>query len=58
MLSQPKSAVHQQPAKLFQQHLRHLNWNYDLNSAFENADILLGQKRIGILFQYSALLTL
>jgi hypothetical protein len=44
MLSQPKSAVHQQPAKLFQQHRRHLKGNDDLNSAFENADRLLGQK--------------
>jgi hypothetical protein len=38
MLSQPKSAVHQQTAKLFQQHRRHIKGNYDLNSAFENTD--------------------
>ncbi len=38
MLSQPKSAVHQQATKLFQQHRRHLKGNYDLNSAFETAD--------------------
>jgi hypothetical protein len=35
MLSQPKAAVHQQAAKLFQQNWRHLKGNYDLNSAFE-----------------------
>jgi hypothetical protein len=34
MLSQHKSAVHQQAAKLFQQ-LWHLKGNYDLNSAIE-----------------------
>jgi hypothetical protein len=34
MLSQPKSAVHQQAVKLFQRHWRHLKGNYDLNSAF------------------------
>ncbi len=45
MLSQPKSAAHQQAAKLFQQHWRHLNECYDHNSAFENADRLLKQKR-------------
>ncbi len=44
MLSQPKSAVHQQAAKLFQQHWRHVNGSYDLNSAFEKADRLLEQK--------------
>jgi hypothetical protein len=38
MFSQPKSAVHQQPAKLFQQHWQPLKVNYDLNSAFENSD--------------------
>jgi hypothetical protein len=46
MLSQPKCAVHQQAAKLFQQHWRHLKGNYDFNSAFYlNADRLLEQKR-------------
>ncbi len=44
MLNQPKFAVHQQTTKLFQQHWRHLKGNYDLNSAFENADELLDQK--------------
>jgi hypothetical protein len=38
MFSQPKSAVHQQPAMLFQQHWQHLKVNYDHNSAFENVD--------------------
>ncbi len=33
--------------KLFQQHWRHLKGNYDLNSAFENAD---KTKRTGISF--------
>ncbi len=47
MLSQPKSAVHQHAANLFQQHSLHLKWNYDLNSAFEKADRLLEQKRTG-----------
>jgi hypothetical protein len=47
MLSQLRSAVHQQPAKLFQQHRRHLKGNYDLNSTFENTDKLLKQKRTG-----------
>jgi hypothetical protein len=50
MLSQPKSAVLQQPAKLFQQHWRHRQGNYDLNSAFKNADRLLEQKRTGSQF--------
>jgi hypothetical protein len=58
MLSQPKSAVHQQPAKLFQQHRRHLKGNYDLNSAFENADRFLGQKHASRQFHYIAPLTL
>ncbi len=58
MLSQPKSAVHQQAAKLFQQLWRHLKGNYDLNSAFENADRLLEQKRTGSQFHCIAPLTL
>ncbi len=37
------SAVHQQAAKLFLQYFRPLKRNYDLNSAFENADRLLEQ---------------
>jgi len=52
MLSQPMSAVHQQAAKLFQQHWRHLKGNYDLNSAFEKADRLLGQKRTDRQFHF------
>ncbi len=47
ILSQPKSAVHQHAAKLFQQHWRHLKRNDGLNSAFEKADRLLEQKRTG-----------
>ncbi len=43
MLSQTKSAVHKQTAKLFQQPWRHLKVNYDLNSAFEKAYMLLEQ---------------
>ncbi len=50
MLSQPKSAVHQQAAKLFQQHLWHLKGNYDLNPSFKNVDWLLDQKRTGSQF--------
>jgi hypothetical protein len=47
MLSQPKSAVLQQAAKLFQQHWRHLKGNYELNAAFEKADRFLEQRRTG-----------
>jgi uncharacterized protein (DUF1778 family) len=47
MLSQPKSAVLQQAAKLFQQHWRHLKGNFELNAAFENADSLLEQRHTG-----------
>ncbi len=51
--------MHQQAAKLFQQHWRHLNGNYDLNSTFEKADDrLLEQKRTGSQFHYIAPLTL
>ncbi len=57
MSSQPKFAVHQQPAKLFQQQWRHLKENYVLNSAIENADRLLEQKRTGSQFHYIAPLT-
>ena len=42
---QAKYAVHQQAAKLFQQHRRRLKGNYDLNSTFDKADRLLEQKR-------------
>ncbi len=58
MFSQPKSAVHQQPIKLFQQHWWHLKEFYVLNSAFENADKLLEQKCTGRQFHYIAPLTL
>jgi hypothetical protein len=54
MLSQPKIAVQQQIAKLFQQHWRHLKGNYDLNSAFGNADRLLEQKPTDSQFHYIA----
>jgi hypothetical protein len=40
-----QSTAHQQAAKLFQQHLRRLKGNDDLNSTFENADRLIDQKR-------------
>jgi hypothetical protein len=40
MLSQPKSTVLQQAAKLFQQHWQHLRGNSELNSAFEKVDRL------------------
>ncbi len=46
-LSQHKSAVLQQAAKLFQQHWRPQKGNYELIQPFENADKLLEQKRIG-----------
>ena len=58
ILSQPKSAVHQHAAKLFQQHWRHLKGNYDLNSAFEKTNRLLEQKRTGSQSHYIATLTL
>ncbi len=50
MLSKPKSAMHQQAAKIFLQHWRHIKRNYDLNSAFEKADRFLEQKRTGSQF--------
>jgi hypothetical protein len=46
--------VHQQVAKLFQQHWRHLKGNYDLSFAFEKADRLLEQKRTVSQFPYIA----
>ncbi len=49
--------VHQQAAKLFQQHWRHLKGNYGLNSAFEKADRLLEQKCTGSQFHYIGPLT-
>jgi hypothetical protein len=56
-LKPTQHAVHQQPAKLFQQHWRHLKGTNDLSSAFENADRLLEQKHTGSQFQYIAPLT-
>ncbi len=53
MLSLAKSAVHQQSAKLFQQHWRNLKGNYDLNSVFEKADKLLEQKPTGSHLYYN-----
>jgi hypothetical protein len=50
MLSQPKSAVRQQDAKLFQQHWRHLKGNYDIKSAFEKTGRLLEEKHTGSQF--------
>jgi hypothetical protein len=47
MLSQPKSAVHKQAARLFQQHCRDLKRIVYLNSAFEKADRVQEQKRTG-----------
>jgi hypothetical protein len=58
MLSQPKSAVHQQAAELFQHTGGTSKGIYDLNSAFENADRLLEQKRTGSPFHLIAPLTL
>jgi hypothetical protein len=61
ILSQPKSAIHQQAAKLFQQQLqqwKHLKGSNDLSSAFENASRLIEQKRTGSKFQYIVPLTL
>ncbi len=49
--------MHQQVAKLFQQHWRHLKGNYDLYSAFQKADRLLEQKRTGSQFHYIVPLT-
>jgi hypothetical protein len=43
MFSQPKSAMQQQAAKLFQQHWRHLKENY-LNSTFEKGRQITGTK--------------
>ena len=58
MISQPKSSVLQQAAKMFQQHWRHLKENYDLNSALEKAYRLLEQERTGSQIHYIAPLTL
>ncbi len=46
--------MHQQAAKLFLQHWRHLKGSYGLNSAFEKADKLLEQKRTGSQLHYIA----
>jgi hypothetical protein len=58
MLSQLKSAVLQQAAKLVQQHWQHLKGNYDLSSAFEKDDRLLEQNRTDSQYHYIASLTL
>ncbi len=50
MFSQPKSAVHQQTAKLFQQLWRDLIGKCDLNPTCEKADRLQEQKRTGSQF--------
>jgi hypothetical protein len=54
MLSQPKSAVHQQSAKLFNNTGGTSNSNGIMtsNSSFENADRLLEQKRTGSQFHF------
>jgi hypothetical protein len=44
MLSQPKTAVHQQTAKLFTKTIAALQRELDLKLAFEKADRLLEQK--------------
>jgi hypothetical protein len=44
--------------KLFQPHWRYLKGNYDLNSAFENANRLIEQKRTGSQFHHIAPLAL
>jgi hypothetical protein len=58
MLSQPKSAVRQQAAMLFQQNWRHLKGKYAFNSAFEKADRLLEKKRTDSQFHSIAPITL
>jgi hypothetical protein len=49
MFSQPKTAVHQQTAKLFTKTMVTPQRELDLNSAFEKADRLLEEKHTGIL---------
>jgi hypothetical protein len=47
MFSQPKTAVHKQTAKLLTKTMVTPQRELDLNSAFEQADRLLEQKRTG-----------
>jgi hypothetical protein len=58
MFSQPKSAMQQQAANLFQQHWRHLKGSYYLNSTFEKGRQIQEQKRTGSQLHYIAPLTL
>jgi hypothetical protein len=46
--------VHEEAAKLFQQHWRQLKGNYDLNAAFEKADRFIEQNFTGSQFHYIA----
>jgi hypothetical protein len=57
MLSQPKSAVQEQAAKLFQQHWRNLKGIMTSILPLKNADRLLEQKCTGSQFHYIATLT-
>jgi hypothetical protein len=47
MVSQPKSAVNKQAAKLFQQHWRYLKGDCEPQFCLWKADRLLEQKRTG-----------
>ncbi len=58
MLSQQKSAVHKQAAKLFQQHWHTSEGIVNLNSALKRADRLLEQKRTGSQYDKNEQLTL
>jgi hypothetical protein len=58
MLSQPKPAVPQHAAKVFQHYWQHLKGKFSLNSAFEKADRLLEQKHTGSQLHYFAPLAL
>jgi hypothetical protein len=58
MFSQPKTAVHQQTAKLLKKTMAAPQREIYLNSAFEKADRLLEQKRTGRQFHYIAPITL
>jgi hypothetical protein len=58
MLSQLKSAVHKQAAKLFQQHWHTLEGIVNFNSAFKKAYSLLEQKRTGSQYDKNEQLTL
>ncbi len=59
MLSQPKSAVHKQAAKLFQHSTGGTSMgNVNLNSAFEKVARLLEQKHTGSQYDKNEQLTL